>query len=593
MAQLDSQIRVDPMDVAVLRHKILYVSDMMGNILKHSGQCFILMECNDFSPGVFDAQGRLLSVKTWMPLHVAVAKEQVRPVVERFKGNIYPGDVFLANDPYLAGGSHLPDWSLIRPVFHEDELMFFTLLKGHMQDTGGAFPGGYYPGAYDIHSEGIRIDYVKIYERGERQPVYDFILNNVRWPDVVAMDNLSMMGATQRGADELVEVCKKLGTENVRACIEALLDSSEQSMRAEIAGIPDGTYYGEHACDWDGTTDKPVWVRLNLTIRGDEMVVDWSESDRQVDFINTPTAVAHACTYIPILMSVHPDINFNAGSCRPIEIITPKGTVVNPSYPVNIGACNNHLGNELIFAVFMALGKAMPRKVSAMWANHVSFVTFGDDTREVDPDTGMYKRFFFTVFGPGGGSGAIWGHDGWPHVAPPIMAGGLMKNTVEITEIMTPWRIDQYGFLQDSAGAGRWRGGVGTHYEMVDDHGGRVFVNTGTCSGQKFRPFGQDGGKEGIYHDLYFVREEERIPFRTMSQVRYENGDILVGKTSGGGGVGDPCERPVELVRDDVLNELVSIEAAREDYGVVIDPDTLEVDGETTQELRAGGGGPD
>ena len=168
-----------------------------------------------------------------------------------------------------------------------------------------------------------------------------------------------------------------------------------------------------------------------------------------------------------------------------------------------------------------------------------------------------------------------------------------MKNTVEITEIMTPWRIDQYGFLQDSAGAGRWRGGVGTHYEMVDDHGGRVFVNTGTCSGQKFRPFGQDGGKEGIYHDLYFVREGERIPFRTMSQVRYENGDILVGKTSGGGGVGDPYERPVELVRDDVLNELVSSEAAREDYGVVIDPDTLEVDGETTQELRAGGGGPD
>ena len=172
-------------------------------------------------------------------------------------------------------------------------------------------------------------------------------------------------------------------------------------------------------------------------------------------------------------------------------------------------------------------------------------------------------------------------------MAPPIMAGGLMKNTVEITEIMTPWRIDKYGFLQDSAGNGRWRGGVGTHYEMVDDHGGRVFVNTGTCSGQKFSPFGQDGGKEGICHDLYFVRDGKRIPFRTMSQVRYETGDILVGKTSGGGGVGDPFERPVKLVQEDVLNELVSIEVARETYGVSLLPDTLEVDAEATQKLRS------
>jgi N-methylhydantoinase B len=578
---------LDPMDVAVLQHKILYTSDLMGNVLKYSGQCFILMECNDFSPGVYDEHGRLLSVKTWMPLHVAVAKEQVSPLVKRFKGNIFPGDVFLANDPYQASGSHLPDWSIIRPVFHDDELMFFTLLKGHQQDTGGAFPGGYYPGAYDLHSEGLRIDYVKIFERGERQPVYDFILNNVRWPEIVAMDNMAMIGATKRAEDELVRLCQKMTNQKVRACIQGLLDSSEQAMRAEISKMPDGTYYGEHACDWDGTTDRPVWVRTNITIRGDEMVVDWSESDKQVDFINTPTAVTNACTLIPILMSVNPDITFNAGSCNPIQIIAPEGTVVNPKYPANIGACNNHLGNELIAAVQMALGKAMPQEVSAMWANHVSFVTFGEDAREVDPESGMYKTFFFTVFGPGGGSGAIWGYDGWPHVAPTIMAGGLMKNTVEITEIMTPWRIQQYGFYQDSAGAGQWRGGVGTHYSMANDNGGRTYVNTGTCSGQKFRPFGQAEGKEAIYHDLYFERDGERIPFRTMSQVQYQNGDSLVGKTSGGGGVGNPSARPVELVQDDVLTEFVSIEAAREDYGVVIDPESLQVDLEATQKLRS------
>jgi N-methylhydantoinase B len=591
MTSVGKSVQVDPMDVAVLQHKILYTCDLMGDVLKYSGQCFILMECNDFSPGVFDAEGRLLSVRSWLPLHVAVAKEQVSPLVQRFAGNIHPGDVFLANDPYLASGSHLPDWTIIRPVFDEDELMFFTLLKGHMQDTGGAFPGGYYPGAYDLHSEGLRIDYVKIYERGERQPVYDFILNNVRWPDIVAMDNLAMMGATKRGEESLIGLCRKMGRETVRACVQTLLDSSEQAMRREISAIPDGTYYGEDACDWDGTTDRPVWVRVNLTIRGDEMEVDWSESDKQVDFINTPTAVTHACTYIPLLMSVDPDVHFNAGSCRPVRIIAPKGTVVNPSYPANIGACNNHLGNELIFAMFMALGQAVPRGVSAGWANHVSFVTFGDDPREMDPESGSHKRFFFTVFGPGGGGGAVWGHDGWPHVSPPIMAGGLMKNTVEITEIMTPWRTLHYGLLKDSAGPGRWRGGVGTHYEMVDDHGGRVYINTGTCSGQKFKPFGQDGGKEGIYHDLHFRRNGERIQFRTMSQVQYQQGDVVVGKTSGGGGVGDPFERSVEAVREDVLNELVSIEAARAEYGVVIHPKTLEADVQATRALRSAGTG--
>ena len=579
--------QVDPMDAAVLQHKILYTCDLMGNVLKHAGQCFILMECNDFSPGVFDAEGRLLSIKSWMPLHVAVAKSQVSPLAERFRGNIFPGDVFLANDPFQAGGSHLNDWSIIRPIFFEDELIFFALLKGHQQDTGGAFPSGYYPGAYDIHSEGIRIDYTKIYERGERQPVYDFILNNVRWPDVVSMDNMAMMGATKRAEEELLRLCEKMGRETILACQQILLDSSEQAMRAEISNMPDGTYYGESGCDWDGTTDKPVYVRVHVTIQGDEMTVDWTGSDPLADFVNTPLAVNHACTYIPILMSVNPDITFNEGSCRPIEIIAPENTCVNARYPATVGGCNCHLGDELIEAIQMALGKAMPQSVSAMWAPHVSLITFGDDGREFNEETGRYEKFYFCSFGPDGGSGAIWGYDGWPHVTPPIIAGGVTKNTVEITEMMIPWRILEYGYLPDSAGAGRWRGGYGTHYEMINENEGRVFVNTGTSSGMKFRPFGQAGGKDAIYHDLYFIREGERVPFRTCAQVQYVKDDIVVAKCSGGGGVGDPLERPPELVREDVVNELLSMDKAAEDYGVVVAPGTLDVDLEATEKLRA------
>jgi N-methylhydantoinase B len=222
-----------------------------------------------------------------------------------------------------------------------------------------------------------------------------------------------------------------------------------------------------------------------------------------------------------------------------------------------------------------------------MWAPHVSFVTFGDDVREVDPVTGDCKKYYFTFFGPDGGSGAMPGYDGWPHVTPPIIAGGVSKNTAEITEIMTPWRIVQYGLLPDSAGAGRWRGGMGTHYAMVNDYGGTVYVNTGTSSGERFGPFGQDGGNGGILHDLHFDRGGEKIPFRTMDQVVYQTGDILVAKCSGGGGVGNPLDRPIELVQDDVLNELISIESAEADYGVIINRETLKADPEASRALRA------
>jgi N-methylhydantoinase B len=229
----------------------------------------------------------------------------------------------------------------------------------------------------------------------------------------------------------------------------------------------------------------------------------------------------------------------------------------------------------------------MPEDVSAMWASHVPLITFGDDAREFDEEAQAYRKFYFCSFGPDGGSGAIWGYDGWPHVTPPILAGGVTKNTVEITEIMTPWRILQYGYLPDSAGAGRWRGGYGTHYEMINENGGRVYVNSGTSSGMKFRPFGQAGGKDAIYHDLYFIRDGEKVQFRTVAQVPYTNGDIVVAKCSGGGGVGDPLERPAELVREDVFLELLSVEKAAEDYGVVINSKTLEVDEAATEKLRA------
>lgn len=591
--KIQEKVTVDPLTVSVVRHSLQNTVREMSWVVMLAAQSFAIAEIHDFGVAILDRAGRTVALTEYLPMHVTAGPLVVQALLKRFSGELYPGDVILQNDPFTAGGNHLPDWSLLVPVFVDGELTFFTFFRGHQMDTGGFVPGGYAPRGYDIHSEGLVLPPTKIFDKGRETGEYRLILSNVRWPEVVRMDNLAMKSALEMGERKLVQLCAKYGKATVEAATEHLMDSAERAMRASIAQIPDGTYRAERGCDRDGhlnpdgtLNDDPVFVRVSVTVKGDSMVVDYSGSDKQVASVNMPLSITYGFTMGTIFMMVDPNIVHNEGAYRPIQVIAPEGTVVNPRYPATVCACACHLGVELVDCLRLALSQAIPKDVTAGWCNHFSPIAFGDDTRKIDPVTGQPVRYWHAHYLTEGGSGAIWGYDGWQHIAPVTTAGGIRKVSVEMSEITAPWRVLRYGLATDSAGAGSFRGGLGLIYEAINE-GGEGMVMTGTCGGEKYPPFGLLGGREGRPIESYILRKGKKITLHTVDLVPIFPGDIIGSVTSGGGGVGDPFERDVEKVREDVLNEFVSIVAAKREYGVVIDPDTVEVDLEASKKLRS------
>lgn len=588
----EEPVAVDPLTVSVVRHSFQNAVREMSWVVMRAAQSFAIAEVHDFGVAILDRKGQTVALTEYLPMHVTAGPLVVQALLKRFGEDLHMGDVILQNDPFSAGGNHLPDWSLLVPVFVDGELSFFTFFRGHQMDSGGFVPGGYAPRGYDIHSEGLLFPPTKIFDRGRETGEYQLILSNVRWPDVVRMDNMAMKSALEMGERRIVQLCAKYGKAKVETAVESLMNSSEKAMRAAIAKIPDGTYRAERGCDRDGhlnpdgtLNDDPVFVRVAITVDGDSILVDYTGSDKQVSFVNLPLSITIGFTMGTIFMTVDPNIVHNEGAYRPVKIIAPEGTVVNPRYPATVGACACHLGIELVDAVRMALAQAIPMDVTAGWCNHHSPIVFGDDTRKIDPVTGQPVRYWHAHYVCEGGSGAIWGYDGWQHIAPITTAGGIRKVSIEMSEIGAPWRVLEYGFAIDSAGAGKFRGGLGTVYRALNE-GGEGMAMTGNAGGEKYPPNGLLGGREGCPIDSNISRNGQKFKLQTMDLVRILPGDIIDSVTSGGGGVGDPFERDTELVREDVLNQFVSIEAARHEYGVAIDPKTLEVDLEATESLR-------
>jgi len=570
---------IDPLTKALIHASFLHIMGEAAEILEKTAISSILCEARDYCLALLDRQGRLLSIaEKGNPLHVASAELQIKAALDKFGDDFQPGDVILENDSYTAYGNHLPDWTFIRPIFVENELTFFALCKGHQADTKGAYPGGYFPGGYDVQSEGLLIPPTKVFKKGERQEVHEFILHNVRWSEAERIDNAAMIASLKKAEEKAIELCKRYGKATILGAIDILIDDAEKAVRAEISQWPDGTYYGEGLCDRDGSGTENVTVRADVTIKGDEITVDFSKTDKQVTFVNSPIGCTHSVTYLAFIPMFDPNIMTNHGKLKPIKIIAPKGTVVNPEYPATIGACAVFVGDPIIESIQMAMGKAIPDKVCAAWAQHMAPVFIGQDPR-------TKEAFWLVLFQGDGGSGAVDGYDGCPNVAPANAGGGLWSLPVELTEIKFPWRILKWELLTDSSGAGKYRGGLGIDWIAVNE-GGKAIGETGSAGGENWVPFGQKGGKSGIRSGMTCIRggKEEYRPTFAMWPVEPE--DIIHTTSTGGGGHGNPFERPIEKVKKDVRNGYVSVEKAREGYGVVINPETFEVDLDATNKLR-------
>lgn len=576
---------IDPITLSTVWHGFQSVGREMRHVIDRTAQSYLIAQLHDMAAGIWDVRGRTIAVPEGPTSMFLSQGFTVQYILDKFGvENLHPGDVILANDPYKGYCNHLPDWGFFRPIFYDDELLFIALTRGHQMDTGGSFPGGYFPNGYDIHAEGIMIPPIKIYERGvERSDVLELIWNNVRFPEGVKIDNYALMAALKVAENRIVAMLDKYGRDSVLDCVEEMLDRMETSVRRQLSAVPDGTFSGESSTDDDGTVlDENVTVRCDATIRGDELVLDFSRSDGlRKGFVNCTysstfsRAVAGSFLYMdPAYSEFH-----NEGSMRPITVIAPEGTVVNATYPATVGGSPVNVGTQVLEATVNALSKAMPDKAVAGWGRRRGHYLAG-----IDPRTG--ERYVQTTTDADGGSGAVSGFDGFEGAMGMSGLGSIQRGSVEEIEIRFPWRTVKWHFLPDLSGAGRWRGGSGMAWE-VENLGTDVNAATGSSDGDLTQPPGAGGGQPGPLSRMYIRRGEEIRHAQTHRMVLVRHGDILGKVSGGGGGVGLPIERDPAAVLDDVINEFVTLEAARDVYRVVIDEATMTVDEAATQALRA------
>jgi N-methylhydantoinase B len=574
---------LDPVTKSVVWNKLLSASREMSTVIEQTSQNFITAELHDFCVGLYDAEGRSVAHFVGLPGQLGAGGLQIKAVLEKFRDDLHPGDVILVNDPYKGFGTHLPDITIFVPIFYEGRLAFFAMARGHQEDVGGSLPGGYFAGAYDIHAEGLLIPPIKIYAAGKPTEVYEFFLHNVRFPQGMRVDNAAMIAAAKVADKRLTEMLRHYGRDQLMAYIEDIIASTEAAVRAEIRKIPDGVYSAEASTDDDGTNyDVPVTARCQLTVKGDTLVFDFSNSDAQVNFVNCPLSATYASVYSAVFTALPAGISsyHNDGSYRPITVIAPPGSCVNPTYPATVGAAPIAMGTQVIEAAAEALSKAVPRNICAAWSRHYGCGMIG-----VDPRSG--ERYVFLAHVSDGGSGAIWGYDGWPHVAPWVCGGEMIRAPVEMIETYYPWRVTKYELLTDSAGPGRFRGGLGIHWEGVNE-GGPAILLTGDSDGDVTRGYAIDGGKApGFFNALRISRGEESLVVRAHRKADLNDRDLVIQKTAGGCGVGDPFTRDPAMVLTDVRNGYVSVKGAARDYGVAIDPIRFIVDEAATQRMRS------
>lgn len=580
-----ARTEVDPITVSTTWHFLQRVCREMRDTVERTATNVLTTTLHDMAYGIWDVQGRAIAIPEGFPCRLISSTFPIRAIIKQFSGQIYPGDVFLTNHPFKAGAVHLPDWVFIRPIFYKNELVFFNCMGAHVPDNGGARPGAFFL-AFDAIAEGLNIPPIKLVERGQmREDIQEFILSNNRMPDMMRREIRSLIGSTGIAERRLIELLDKYGKETVLASIEEMMDRTEKAVRKEIAGWPEGTYYAEAKTDDDGAVlGKPVTVRCRLTIKDSELTFDFSDSDAQTDMGNinagypmTMSNVVSTCFLFlnPALSSYH-----NEGSLKPIHVITREGTVVNARPGARTALSPSITGTMVIECVIAALSQALPDHAISPYGKSLHLMFIG---RNPASD----EMYVYISFCPGSGAGAVTGYDGYQCCTELGALGVVGKADAEEEMVRFPWRVTRYEFLTDSAGAGKWRGAPGIWWEGINDNGDCTST-MGPCDGWYTQGEGQRGGHPTPLNRCYILRGSERIDVTQPHVIQdVKAGDTFVCQSGGGAGIGLPEERDPEVVRTDVKNELVSINASRDVYKVVLKPVTLEVDYEATKKLRA------
>ena len=548
----DEQPDADPITLAVVEHRLESIAQEMTEAMLRTAMSQILNSSRDFSTAILDGDCQLVAQGEGIPVHISALPVAGAAVRDYFGDDIHDGDLFILNDPYF-GGSHLPDITIIRPVFHDGRLLFYGVNRAHHSDVGGGTHGGYNPGANEIFQEGLRIPPLKLYDRGvPRYDLLQMMSANVRQSENFLGDLNAQIGSVMLAARRIEDLLAEYGADRLMAVVAEILAATERQVRRFIAGWPDGVYHGESFVDDDGFDSKLVPIRAKVTIAGDSMTIDLSESSPQVEgFINSAYANTRSLAHAAIMYLAPTDVARNEGSMRPVQIIAPRGLVVNANPPAPVCMSTNHCAEEIVEAVFKALAPAIPAAVSAGFSRRLRYAITG-----FDPRTG--RQFIWHFFLARGGGGASEGCDGWSNVGEINVAGGIRSPSIEVTEERFPFFIQRHELRPDSGGAGAWRGGLGAVCDLIYEGEGPALLNT-AGDGIVVPPFGLFGGTDGLPHHYKIVSNgTNRVLGSKEVGVVVNPGDHIVCLSSGGGGYGQPERRDEGAATWDLKNGYVT-----------------------------------
>jgi len=546
---------IDPVLLAILKGRLEQIADEMDATLFRSAFNPIIAEAHDASHGIYDAVtgDTLVQGKSGLPIFVGVMAFAVKAVIEKAakSGGPKDGDVWIFNDPY-AGGTHLSDFRLVRPLFRDGKVFCYLASVGHWHDVGGNVPGNYNPVATESFQEGMLIPPVKLYDRGElRQDVIDILSSNSRLPNSLFGDLNGQINALDLGVKRMEELLADYGDGTVEAALGELKARAAQLMRAEIKALPQGTVSAEDFLDNDGIVDEPLRIALDLRIEGERMVMDFSRSSPAcAGPVNISRATTIAACYVAL--------KHIFGVLEPVEFVIPEDSLLSVRAPKPVGGYTETI-LRLIDVVFQAIATIAPERSNGCAYGTINALSLAGYR---GPDKKRWVMFSFF----GGGHGGHPEGDGLNHGNAPISTATIPP--LEILEAAYPVMFTQWGLRQDSGGAGKSRGGLGAVYELeLLEEEAEVFL---FGERGRFAPKGVVGGGDAALNRFSYEQTDgEKTPPMASKMVgmKLKRGQKVRLETPGGGGSGDPAERDRAAIERDVALGFVSEEAAERDYG--------------------------
>lgn len=578
---MHERISQDPFTLEIVKDTLLSIGDEMFYTLARTSMSPIIYEVLDFACGLTDNKGQLLTQGNGVAGFIGTLSYMVKDVLYRYfgEGDINPGDIFIINDPYGGGGTHLSDVGLVMPIFHDHELIGFSANKAHWTEVGGKDIGSFTNDSTDIYQEGLQFPCIKIVDGGkENKALVEMIKSNVRFPELSIGDMRAQIAALKIGEKRFNELYDKYSKETVSATIELLLDQGEKMARNSILNLPNGVYTATNFIDGDGLGNGPFPIQVKVTITGDQFICDFRGSHPQVPGpVNGSYTTLVTDVRTVFLAITNPSQDVNDGVFRPLEVIVDKGSIFSAERPAPVSNYweSGSSGGDL---VWQALAPILPTRLTAGHFLSVCSVTLAGKHHDTDDD-------FLIVEPSVGGWGAGSGQDG-ARGQFCIGDGETYNIPVEVAEARYGVMVDSYRLRCDGKGAGEFIGGSGVirSYRALTD----AQMATVTYGRHLYAPWGVNGGEEGSPNEFSIIKNDGEMdgPYGMYARYPLNEGDIIELRTGTGGGYGSPFKRDASKVQHDVKNGYFSILDAEEKFGVLLNPKTLELVGETKERLQ-------